>query len=61
MKDAAVTGDTAIESARANLQWVESNQEELHNWLFDTYGSAGSVTLSFGVLLAGLVVAFLNN
>ncbi|KAK9737306.1 Peptidase M1 N-terminal domain [Popillia japonica] len=61
LKDAAVTGDTAIESARANLQWVESNQEELHNWLFDTYGSAGSVTLSFGVLLAGLVVAFLNN
>ncbi|KRT82230.1 Peptidase, partial [Oryctes borbonicus] len=53
LKSAANTGTTAIETARANLQWVESNSEELGDWLNDIYGSAASVTLSFTVLLVG--------
>ncbi|KAI4459110.1 protease m1 zinc metalloprotease [Holotrichia oblita] len=59
LRDAAETGDTAIESAKANLQWVQSNQAELEDWLYQTYGSAASVTISFGVLLAGLIVALI--
>lgn len=60
LKDAAITGTTAVETARANLQWAESNNEELHDWLYDTYGSAASITLSFSVIVVA-VVGFLFN
>ncbi|GJQ73766.1 hypothetical protein Trydic_g18707 [Trypoxylus dichotomus] len=60
LKDAGITGPTAVETAQANLEWISANSQELEDWLIATYGSAMSATLSFTVLLVGLIVTFFN-